>query len=442
MFTSAALLTSLCYIMELAPYHLMAYVPFRGQLRFPKWAVSCLVGGNLFVEFLVCCHQYSIGQDIRNWDLVFAATSIIIYFTCIKTQLSKLLFIYLLIVDYIMILRGAAIFIDIRFFHDRSVPYKLLDNQLWSFAIRLIPLIVTAPFMTMFLYTTKERVLRSNAPQIWRVIWMLPGLNTIIVCLFTYNLNTLSISGLSFLLARVSLLITTIIIYHQLVSSLDVLRLQGEAEERARNQENFLALQRLQYSRLQKQIEETRQAHNDLRQHLNMIQAYLNKGDNESLKAYIEKYGQSLPLNSWKVYCSNYAIDTIVRYYAERAEKAGVRFESQLNLPQDLAVNEPDICILFGNLLENAVEAAALVSESSSFIRIHAQVAGERAISITVDNSCQAPPSTQDDRLLSTKHSGPGTGTLSIRNIAAQYNGIADFKYDKNIFYASVFLNP
>lgn len=43
---------------------------------------------------------------------------------------------------------------------------------------------------------------------------------------------------------------------------------------------------------------------------------------------------------------------------------------------------------------------------------------------------------------MSSRHSGEGTGTASVRNIAAQYNGIADFNYKSGVFYASAFLNP
>ena len=198
----------------------------------------------------------------------------------------------------------------------------------------------------------------------------------------------------------------------------------------------------MQYSRLQKQIENTRQARHDLRQHLNLIQAYLDSGDEQILKEYLTKYGQKLSSLTPRTYCSNYAVDAVVHHYAEMAHENHIRFDSCIQLPARLWVDEPDICILFGNLLENALEACLLMPEGSPFIRIHARVAGEKAISITVDNSSRQAPSTKDGSLLSSKHGSPGTGTVSIKNIAGQYHGIADFKYEGGVFFASVFLNP
>lgn len=132
----------------------------------------------------------------------------------------------------------------------------------------------------------------------------------------------------------------------------------------------------------------------------------------------------------------------MIRHYGEMAQEHNIRFASQIHLPCRLWINEPDIYILFGNLLENAIDACIDEPGASPFVRVHAKVAGERAISITVDNSCQNPPVIRDGVFLSSKHSGPGTGTVSVRNIALQYNGIADFKYESGVFYASVFLNP
>lgn len=440
MFTPDALLAAFSYILELSPFHLLAYYPFRDDLRRPRWAVF-FVALNLSVEFIVCCYLYTAGKDVRAVDLLFALLSMLIYFSNVRAELPKLVFIYVMIVDYILVVRGISIFLYVRFFHTPGTPYLLLDDPSGTM-IRLIPSVLLAPFMLYFLNVTKERVLRSYAPTLWSTMWLLPVLTTGIVMLFTYDLDLISVTGLSFLLARVCLLIISIVIYFIFVSSLESLRLQGEAEERARNQAQIIALQQFQYTRLQKQIEETRLARHDLRQHLNLIQAYLDTGDTATLGDYIQKYGQKLSLNAEKTYCQNYAVDAVVRYYAAKAEEAQIQFHDQIRLPEHLSIDEPDICILFGNLLENALESCLQLPTGTPFIRVHAQIAGRSAVSITVDNASQKPPARKKGQLLSTKHPGTGVGTLSICSIAERYHGVAEFKWQDGVFYASVFLNP
>lgn len=60
-----------------------------------------------------------------------------------------------------------------------------------------------------------------------------------------------------------------------------------------------------------------------------------------------------------------------------------------------------------------------------------------------VDNTAPDPPETDPEGVFcSTKHTGKGIGTRSVRYIAQQYNGTADFHWENGVFYASVFLNP
>lgn len=441
MFTPSALLASSCYSVEMLPYHLLAYYPFRDRLRFPLWTVSLLVGLNMGAQFLVDCYCYSVGADVRNWDIMFAFISLSVYLSCVRAEIPKLLFIYILVVDYIMIVRGIAVFLGIQIFVQPGCDYYFLDTPQTTI-LRVIPALIGAPFMLAFLNMTKERVLRSQAPQLWRTIWLLPAISSFVVLAFTWNIHTDSVATLGSLLARVSLLILIFVIYYVLTTSLESLRLQGEAEERARNQERFISLQRKEYSRLQKQIEDTRQARHDLRQHLNLIQAYLDSGNQDLLKEYLSKYGSKLGSLTPKNYCANYAVNTVVRHYAELAQEHHIVFDSCVCLPETLLVDEPDICVLLGNLLENALDSCLLADQDSPFIRIHAKTAGQRALSITVDNSCGQEPVVEEGKLISSRHSGYGTGTMSIRNIASQYHGIADFKYKDGVFYASVFLNP
>ena len=81
-------------------------------------------------------------------------------------------------------------------------------------------------------------------------------------------------------------------------------------------------------------------------------------------------------------------------------------------------------------------------AEILSFIRLQVVQTGSSMLSITADNTSSGSPNWSGDKLLSTKHSGYGIGTESIRMIAERYSGDARFRWKDGIFYASVMLNP
>ena len=187
-------------------------------------------------------------------------------------------------------------------------------------------------------------------------------------------------------------------------------------------------MQKAQYQQLSRHIESVRQARHDLRQHLNVIDHYLNSGKTEELKAYIAQYRQMLPPDTFCTWCENYAVNTMVNYYVDEARKSGVDISVSMAVPQKLSMNEAEFCSVLGNLLENALDACREYTGSNPFIRLRAKEENSH-LALTVDNSCSSAPVEENGRFLSTKHDGFGTGTASVRSIAEHYHGVVTFRY-------------
>ena len=100
-----------------------------------------------------------------------------------------------------------------------------------------------------------------------------------------------------------------------------------------------------------------------------------------------------------------------------------------------------DLSVLLGNLLENAVEATARQKEGEKRISVKGGLQSNGLFAFTVDNTCAEPPrQTASGELRSSKHSGLGIGTASIRDIASRYGGIVHLNYSEGLFEASVLL--
>ena len=86
----------------------------------------------------------------------------------------------------------------------------------------------------------------------------------------------------------------------------------------------------------------------------------------------------------------------------------------------------------------NALEACA-ASKTPRFIRLHIRQRG--TLYLTMDNTSDQPPLSDEKRLISSKHDGFGIGTESVRMTAERYNGDARFEWREGVFYASVMLS-
>lgn len=85
------------------------------------------------------------------------------------------------------------------------------------------------------------------------------------------------------------------------------------------------------------------------------------------------------------------------------------------------------------------MDACRDCTDTAPFIRIRAREESGH-IALAVDNTCCIAPIEENGQFRSTKHEGLGTGTASVRAIAQRHQGVAEFRYEDGIFYASVFI--
>lgn len=417
------------------PAHLAAYYPFRDRLRFPLWTALLPVVLIQIGQSLVYGYTVVQGSGGRGVELGFALIYMAIYFFSVRDNRMKVLFLYLLVTDYVLILRGISVFIEARLFYHPDMNFDSWISVLLNLAV----LAVSAPFMLRLLSNAREKVFGMDAPAFWRTAWMVPAFTTIIVMIFTSDFDVGKVRSFSFLLARVLLLLCVFVVYSSLLDALDGIRRHAALTERAEVQEQLLNLQRMQYDQLLQHNEEVKAARHDLRQHLGVIWAYLGRDDIPGLKDYLTAYEKELPPDIRCTFTKNFSLNAVCTRYAEEARKYEIDYDVELDMPERLAVNEPEVCALLGNLLENAMDSCREVHRQSPFIRVRG-ACEDGHIVLTVDNSCEREPAWKDGRLLSSKREGFGTGTWTIQRTAERYGGMAKFVYRDGTFFASVFL--
>ena len=121
--------------------------------------------------------------------------------------------------------------------------------------------------------------------------------------------------------------------------------------------EKLLKIQSDQYNLLTARIQDNRRARHDFRQHLTVIRDCADRGDLASLKDYLNDYEKMFQPQEIRSYCKNYAINAILSFYAEQAEKNGITMQVSIQMDDPPVIPETEFCVLIGNLLENAVSS-------------------------------------------------------------------------------------
>lgn len=176
----------------------------------------------------------------------------------------------------------------------------------------------------------------------------------------------------------------------------------------------------------------------DLHHHLIAIRELAEDG-NEKLNDYLDTLSKNIPTIHIS-YCENLTVNAMISHYAAICKEEKIEFHTKLIVPEisKAAINS-DLAIIFGNLLENAIEACHKINESKRFIRISSNLNYDTLV-LTMDNSYNGNFVSVDGRFLSTKREDFGIGLSSIQSIARKYHGDAKFEDKDGHFQSSVYL--
>lgn len=195
------------------------------------------------------------------------------------------------------------------------------------------------------------------------------------------------------------------------------------------------------YQALLENAEAIREQRHDLRHQLTVIRSYSQEGDNQRLNHYLDTLIAQIPPVQKTVYCKNIAVNSIVSHYAAIAEENGIECSISLAAVPEHSeqVSDISLCVILGNLFENAIEACARMTEGQRFLRINSRLQYE-TLTFTMDNSFDGKYTERNGRLISSKRGDFGIGTGSVAAVAAQHGGSARFEANGPVFLSSVYV--
>ena len=108
-------------------------------------------------------------------------------------------------------------------------------------------------------------------------------------------------------------------------------------------------------------------------------------------------------------FCQHPAVDALVEQKAGAARDLGVRFHAELDIPADIQLPGVELCAVFSNLLDNALNACAKSPDGERRVEATARLWGMYLV-VDVENSC--PPPREPGRVEGVSATG-GAGGLS-----------------------------
>lgn len=223
------------------------------------------------------------------------------------------------------------------------------------------------------------------------------------------------------------------------LDAMDAYRFRLSYAERYQQMEHQVTYQKEHYWQLTRQIELAHQSSHDLRHHMRILHSMAQQGQTQQILNYLTEYEGHAANREVITFSENPVADAILTHYAAICRTEDTVCELHLTLPPKMTIPDVEMCILLGNLLENAVEALAHQTQGPRRLYLRGDAVDGR-LGLVVENSFSGALQARGDAFLSTKHAGLGVGVRAVRTIVEKYGGLADFSADGSTFRAQLML--
>ena len=300
----------------------------------------------------------------------------------------------------------------------------LMDNFVWDFLGRTF--VERLVFDTVLYFLCRHFSPGKDlelTPAMWRLLLLLTATPMgIILCVVLFTFYGQPENTFQYFL----LLLLALFSFAGLLWTVTVLFKQRRLEEAQMSAE----MNSRYYGMMEKQNFEIRRLKHDLTNHLQVLSAL----PAEQKDAYIREMLDNSALYQTLKYCNDDIVNVILSTKASTMGMYGIEFHVKAEIPEPLPLEKPDICAVFGNALDNAVESVCRLGQEKRYINLETRL-GKGMFVLKVENpgtdllsGNELPPTTKADKR------AHGLGLKSVQRIAEKYDGNLEVKTEGGEF--------
>lgn len=171
----------------------------------------------------------------------------------------------------------------------------------------------------------------------------------------------------------------------------------------------------------------------DMKNHLISMSALSENRQWDKLKEYISKmYGTAITDNM-DIETGNNVVNAIINIKAQEAERQNIKFECDVNMSKHFDIDEYDLCVIWGNILDNAINAAG-AADGERYVYVQGEIVKGNLI-ISIKNSIK-----QNTGMERFGKQNWGTGITNVNKIVQGLKGIMNIEIGDDTFEISIML--
>ena len=177
----------------------------------------------------------------------------------------------------------------------------------------------------------------------------------------------------------------------------------------------------------------------DYHNHLQTLKARLDMGQIAESRAYLDSLEEDLDDIRALAETGNVSVDAILNAKLSLVLKKDIDLNFKAEVPRALTVSDIDLCVILGNLIDNAMESCEKVTDGSRFLRLYIGVF-KKQLYLSVTNATTETVRKIDAAYISTKRGNHGHGLKRIDRVVEKYGGYVNRQNEPGVFATEILL--
>lgn len=285
----------------------------------------------------------------------------------------------------------------------------------------------------------KHKLPYYKVKGLWIYITLMLSVSLIIVFVvldYMYTITDNTVKQMITLISIILLILTNIMLFY----IIDKIYEYSKAQQNLALANELIESQKTTYKKLYENQDDIRKIRHDIKNVMIGVLHEIEKGDIPSASNYIRQNLKTIEDTPNNFKSGHSVIDTLIYAKKDLADSYGIEFKIDLQLSKPIYIDTIDFSVLFGNAIDNAIEATINSEKQNSTIDISV-ISKNSSLILVFKNPVDKKI---DIKNLSTskfdkrKH---GFGILQIRSLAAQYNGEVFLECSEREFKTTVIIN-
>lgn len=194
------------------------------------------------------------------------------------------------------------------------------------------------------------------------------------------------------------------------------------------------------YQEVETMYKQIRGWRHDYRNHIQTMKFFAANNNMEAIKEYLDALDKDLSTVDTVVKTGNAMADAILNSKISLARSKDITVKIDAHIPVKLKMSELDLCVIIGNLFDNAIEASMQLPPQHRIIRVYMDMKNTQLYISFTNFTASKKRQKIKNKFRTTKGDGHGFGLIRIDNIIERLDGYLSRNSEDGAFTTEILI--